>query len=174
MDAAAAAAAAATTPIRHEQQLVDVASALAKGRRGCRDRSRWEKARAEIEASRVHVGRRADAGSTLPTQGPRVRETGDRRRRIQTCGLCWTCSRRSRSPIVFAPSIVPSCAWSLARSHRNNSCTSMYVQSFCTDICIICIYTYTPHNHYIRQCACANQRNFGERHSTPCKVRAIY
>ena len=53
MDAAAAAAAAAITPIRHEQQVVDVASAAAIfiGRRGCRDRSRWEKTRAEIEAS---------------------------------------------------------------------------------------------------------------------------
>ena len=45
--------------------------------------SRGGKRRAEIEASRVYVGRRADVGSTLPTQGPRVRETGDRRRRIQ-------------------------------------------------------------------------------------------
>ena len=72
---AAAAAAAAITPIRHEQELVDFASA---GSYGCRDRSRWE-----IEASRVYVGRRADADSTVPTQGPRVRETGDRRHRIQ-------------------------------------------------------------------------------------------
>ena len=44
---------------------------------------RGGKRRAEIEAITVHVGRRADPGSTLPTQGPHVRETGDRRRRIQ-------------------------------------------------------------------------------------------
>ena len=38
---------------------------------------RGGKRRAEIEASRVYVGRRAYVGSTLPTQGPRVRETDE-------------------------------------------------------------------------------------------------
>ena len=65
MDAAAAATAAAITPIRHEQQLVDVASAAAMAAAAVVI-GRGGKRRPEIEASRFHVGRRADAGSTLP------------------------------------------------------------------------------------------------------------
>ena len=88
------------------------------------DRSRSEKAHAEIKTSKVHVGQRADADSTLPTQGPRVRETGDRRRRIQSRAAV-SAGRVHDEAGYRSHSRTPLCL--VARPHRNSTCAITYV-----------------------------------------------